>query len=154
VQAAPFIATKGYGYWKVELLVTAANGNDPRLTRFVSQLYSGLGREASASEQQAAIASFSPAASQGTTHFAQAGRDIAALFFNSQEYANTGHTDTEFVTDLYWTYCRRVTDPTGLLDICTDENNPTDQYRVSTSALKWFCREVGADKFESYRMAR
>lgn len=113
-QAAPFIATKEYGYRGGELLVTAANGDDQRLSRFVDQLYNALGRGPSTSERQAAVASLTQAAAQGTSQFAQAGRDIAASLFNSTEYANRGRTDTQFVTDLYWTYCRRAPDAGGL----------------------------------------
>jgi RHS repeat-associated protein len=112
-QAAPIIAIKEYGYRNGQLLVTAANGDDQRLTRFIVQLYNALGRGPNSSELQSAVATLSQAASQGPSQFAQAGRDIARTLFDSAEYASRNRTDGEFVNDLYWTYCRRGPDPGG-----------------------------------------
>lgn len=112
-QAAPIIAAKEYGYRDGQLLVTAANGDDQRLTRFISQLYNALGRGPNSSELQAAVAALSQAASQGPSQLAQAGRDIARTLFDSVEYSSRNRTDSEFVNDLYWTYCRRGPDAGG-----------------------------------------
>ncbi len=113
---ASFIPTKEYGYRSGQLLVTAANGDEQRLTRFVNQLYRGaLGRDATTTELQTNINSLGAAGAQSEAQLLIQARLLAQGLF---EPAQRTRTDREYVQDLYWAYFGRAAE-IGSLDYWT-----------------------------------
>jgi RHS repeat-associated protein len=107
-QVSPFIPQKEYGYRAGQLLVTAANGDEQRLTRFIQQIYRGaLGREATQSDIQHWYEWLAGQAEVGNSALLAGARMMTTYLLDSAEAYNRHRTDREFVQDLYWTYFGR-----------------------------------------------
>jgi RHS repeat-associated protein len=72
-----------------------------------------LNRQPTASELQTWGAQLRQAYWQGQNQFIQASAAMGRAIFQSQEYANRGRTNSEYVYDLYWAYLRRTPDQGG-----------------------------------------
>ena len=105
---SPFIPQKEYGYRSGQLLVTAANGDEQRLSRFIQQIYRGaLGREATQADIQHWFEWLAGQAEAGQSALLAGARMMAAYLLDSPEAYNRHRTDRELVQDLYWTYFGR-----------------------------------------------
>jgi RHS repeat-associated protein len=113
--AAPFVATKEYGYRGGELLVTMASGDPQRMTRFIKNVYYNcLARDPSSTELQQKTDQLAQAGVQSEPQLLAAAKSVARGLFESSEYAARGRTDSQYVTDLYNAYLQRAPDTSGL----------------------------------------
>jgi RHS repeat-associated protein len=113
--AAPFLASKEYGYRGGELLVTMASGDPQRLTRFIKNLYYNcLARDPNSTELQQKTDQLAQAGVQGLPQLLAAAKSAARGLFESAEYAARNRTNTQYVTDLYNAYLQRAPDTSGL----------------------------------------
>jgi YD repeat-containing protein len=113
--AAPFLATKEYGYRSGELLVTMSSGDPQRLRRFIQHLSdNALARDPTAAEWQQQTEALAQAGVQGQSPLLSKAREIARGLFQSSEYSARGRTDAQYVVDLYNTYLQRGPDSAGL----------------------------------------
>jgi RHS repeat-associated protein len=103
-----FIPKKEYGYRAGQLLVTAANGDEQRLRRFIQQMYRGtLGREATEADIQHWFEWLAGQAEVGNSALLAGARMMAAYLLDSPEAYYRNRTDREIVQDLYWAYFGR-----------------------------------------------
>ncbi len=134
---ASFIPTKEYGYRSGQLLVTASNGDEQRLTRFINQLYRGaLGRDASTTELQASINSLGAAGAQSEAQLLVQAKLIAQGLF---EPAQRTRTDREYVQDLYWAYFGRAAE-IGSLDYWASQ---LQSGAVTRAGVRGVCEQWG-----------
>jgi RHS repeat-associated protein len=111
-RAAAFLPQKEYGYRGGELLVTATNGDEVRLSRFINDMYAGaLGRLPNATETTTWLNALGGAAS--STALLTQVQALGQTLFSSTEYAQRNRSDAQFITDLYWTYLQRTPDTGG-----------------------------------------
>ena len=107
-QVSPSIPKKEYGYRSGQLLLTAANGDEQRLRRFIQQIYRGtLGREATEADIQHWFEWLADQAVAGNSTLLAGAKMMAAYLLDSPEAYYRNRTDREFVQDLYWTYFGR-----------------------------------------------
>ncbi|HEX8247055.1 MAG TPA: RHS repeat-associated core domain-containing protein [Pyrinomonadaceae bacterium] len=84
------------------------------LNQFIQDFFQrSLNRQPSAGELQYWSAQLRQAYAQGPYQLIQASAVMGRALFQSQEYANRGRTNSEYVYDLYWTYLRRAPDQGG-----------------------------------------
>lgn len=106
--APSFIPSKEYGYRSGQLLVTAANGDEQRLTRFIHQLYRGsLGRDATSAEMQNWFGWLAAQGSVSQNSLLAGAKMMAATLFDSADYYYRYRTNRQLVQDLYWSYFGR-----------------------------------------------
>jgi RHS repeat-associated protein len=114
--SASFIPTREYGYRGGQLLMTVANGDAGRMTRFVYNLYYGaLQRDPTSQELAAKINELATAGAQGQSQLLTKASDIARALFVSTTYETSpSRSDSQFVADLYYAYLHRAPDDSGL----------------------------------------
>jgi RHS repeat-associated protein len=114
--AAPFLPTTEYGYRGGELLVTIANGDTQRLTRFVTNLYYGAKqRDPTTPELQDATSQLAAAGAQSQAQLLTTATQIARSLFTSTNYETSPYrSDVQYVADLYYAYLQRGPDDSGL----------------------------------------
>lgn len=115
--AAPLVATKEYGHRSGQLLVTMSSGNDQRLKRFVTNLYYGaLRRDPTAQELQDTSNQLAAAGAQGQPQLLGKAKQVVRALFTQTAYEtlSPARTDTQYVSDLYYTYMQRAADDSGL----------------------------------------
>jgi len=114
--AATFVATKEYGYRNGQLLVTMSSGDDQRLKRFVQTLYYGaLQRDPTSQELTAKTNELAIAGAQSQAQLIVKAKEIArSLFVQTNYETSPWRSDTQYVTDLYYTYLQRGPDAAGL----------------------------------------
>lgn len=95
--AANFVPHEEYGYRNGQLLITATNGDEGRLLRFVTHYYQrSLNRNpttAEASSQMNALG----ASGQSQTQLNEGAKTLARWLFNSAAYAARNRSDHDFV---------------------------------------------------------
>jgi RHS repeat-associated protein len=115
---APFLPVTEYGYRGGELLTTISSGDASRLNRFVYNLYYGAKhRDPNAQELQDATNQLAAAGAVSQAQLLTTASKIARSLFTSTNYETTSspaRSNTEFVTDLYYTYLQRGPDDSGL----------------------------------------
>lgn len=115
--AAPMVATKEYGYRGGELLVTMSSGDDKRLKRFVTNLYYGaLRRDPTPQELTDASNQLAASGAQGPSQLLGKAKQVARALFTQTAYEtlSPARTDSQYVSDLYYTYLQRAADDSGL----------------------------------------
>ncbi len=114
--SATFVATKEYGYRNGQLLVTVSSGDDQRLKRFVQHLYYGaLQRDPTSQELTDKTNELATAGAQSQAQLIVKAKDIARSLFVQTNYETSPYrSDTQYVTDLYYTYLQRGPDAAGL----------------------------------------
>ena len=114
--AAPFVATKEYGYRNGELLVTVSSGDDQRLKRFLQALYYGaLQVDAPSQWMTDKTNELAAAGVQSQAQLLVKAKEIArALFVQTTYETNPSRSDIQYVTDLYYAYAQRGPDASGL----------------------------------------
>ncbi len=111
-RAYAFLPHTEYGYRAGQLLITATNGDEERLKRYVTNIYEGvLGRSPNLYESANALNALGGA--QTAAELFAAAQTEAQQLFDSQAYANRQRTNEQFVTDLYFTYVQRAPDAGG-----------------------------------------
>jgi len=109
--AATFVPHEEYGYRNGQLLITAANGDEARLTNFIYNFYFRFGVGFTSSDIQTRVNALAAAGNQGGS---------AQLFTEAQNQAqaivslSNIPSDTNYVTAIYLTYCQRYPDSGGL----------------------------------------
>jgi len=113
--AYSFLAHEEYGYRAGELLITATNGDEDRLKRYITNTYVGvLGRSPNGYESTDALNTLGSA--QNASDLLASAQEMTQQLFDSQEYANRKRKDKGFVIDLYWSYMHRLPDEHGYAD--------------------------------------
>lgn len=104
--ALALLAHKEYGYRNGQLVLTATNGDEDRLKRYVTNLYLGAkGREPNISELPETLNALST--SQNPEQFLTIAQNLSEELFASSEYVHRDRTDAQYVTDLYFAYLQR-----------------------------------------------
>jgi RHS repeat-associated protein len=84
------------------------------IDQFVKNFYQGaLARQPNANELQSWSSQLRQAYYQGQTQLRAAAQYMGRQIFKSQEYANRGRDDHNYVYDLYWAYLQRQPDAGG-----------------------------------------
>jgi RHS repeat-associated protein len=84
------------------------------LNQFIQDFYQrSLNRQPTAGELSSWASQLRQAYWQGPYQLIQASAAMGRVLFQSQEYANRGRTNSEYVYDLYWAYLRRTPDQGG-----------------------------------------
>jgi len=109
--AATFVPHEEYGYRNGQLLITAANGDEARLTNFIYNFYFRFGVGFSSNDIQTRVNALAAAGNQGgpSQLFTEAQNQAQAIVSLSNI-----PSDTNYVTALYLTYCQRYPDSGGL----------------------------------------
>jgi RHS repeat-associated protein len=86
----------------------------PTIDQFIKNFYQGaLARQPNANELQSWSSQLRQAYYQGQTQLRTAVAYMGRQLFKSQEYANRGRDDHNYVYDLYWAYLQRQPDDSG-----------------------------------------
>jgi RHS repeat-associated protein len=109
--AAVFVPHEEFGYRNGQLLVTAANGDEARLTNFIYNFYFRFAVGFTSSDIQTRVNALAAAGNQGGSSqlFTEAQNQAQAIVSQSNIAS-----DTDYVTALYLTYCQRYPDSGGL----------------------------------------
>lgn len=111
--AAAFVPHEEYGYRGGQLLITAANGDEGRLVRFVTHYYQrALNRNPTTAETTNQMNALG-AAGQSQTQLNEGAKTLARSLFNSSAYAARNRSDHDFVLDLYLACFQRQPDQGG-----------------------------------------
>ena len=111
--AAPFVPHQEYGYRNGRLLITAANGDEGRLLRFISHFYQrSLNRNPTTAESTSQINALG-ASGQSQAQLNEGAKTLARSLFNSSAYAARNRSDHDFVYDLYLACLQRSPDHGG-----------------------------------------
>ncbi|HEX8162591.1 MAG TPA: RHS repeat-associated core domain-containing protein [Pyrinomonadaceae bacterium] len=96
------------------VVMSAGGGGSWQLPAFVTSFYTSvLNRQPTTAELSAQVSALTSAASQGQTAFFNAASNLGQTLFLSQEYANRGRTDHQFVEDLYVAFAGREPEAAG-----------------------------------------
>lgn len=111
--AAAFVPHEEYGYRGGQLLITAANGDEGRLVRFVTHYYlRALNRNPTTAEATSQI-NVLGAAGQSQAQLNEGAKTLARSLFNSSAYSARNRSDHDFVYDLYLACLQRQPDQGG-----------------------------------------
>ena len=129
--SAPYIPHEEYGYRNGQMLITANNGDEGRLQRFVTYSYEGaLARDPSSTELSQQMNTLASAGAQGEAQLLTAAQTLESNLINSGSYA----TNTLYVTALYYAYLQRGPDSGGLSWWLNDANTNGRAHTLSAFA--------------------
>ena len=131
-QFAAFLPTKEYGYQGGKLLLTAADGNEQRLTAWVQNLYMHTyGYWPAASETQAQVNALATAGTNAAPAvFVQTASAQAESLFSSAIYNGRNRSPQDYIRDLYAVYLQRPAEPGGLQWWAGQAANPANRAAI------------------------